>query len=319
MKGYSYAKSFRHLRYVGNGKHLLSDASAFAAYADFVTTKIWDPVTGSQAREIRTSPWGIEGISPDGSKVAIKDTGRVKIRDTATGADISVLDGAGHHFVFSPDDLSIAGPGDREEIRIWDLRTGKSRLSIAAGISPSIIDNSIDYSPDSKFIAAVGTEGPGSSDVWTLKVWDTQSGERVWSIRDLGIVDSIKYSPDGTRIAVTATESVRSFPISTISIWDAKTGRNISKLPGTLESISDAAFSPDGGLIAACGQKPSTDVAMIEVWDGTTGLRMLVLEGDEHSGQAKRLAFSPDGRHIAAGCAALQDPANGGKIIVWGP
>jgi eukaryotic-like serine/threonine-protein kinase len=310
IKGYSYASRFSYLRYIGNSELLLSDASASPTYDGFVATKIWNAEPGNQVGEIRDSSWGINGISHDGSKFAINDAGRVKIRDTATGADISVLEGMGRHFVFSHDNASVAGDSGNI-ITIWDLRTGKTRFSIAAGFSPSICDNSIDYSPDSRFIAAVGTVDVVGSGVWTLKVWDAQSGERVWSIQDPGMVHSVRYSPDGTRIAVTSEKSM-------ISIWDAKTGRNISRLHGNLERISDAAFSPDGSLIAACGLMPSSEVAMVEVWDSTAGLRLLVLEGDKHSGRAERLAFSPDGRHIAAGCASLMNQSIGGKIIIWG-
>jgi eukaryotic-like serine/threonine-protein kinase len=350
IEAHSNAYSLPYLQYIDGGSRLFSNAHTKPDQGNpaSTSTKIWDVATGRPVRVIRDP---LLGISHDGRMFATDGAnpnhdGSLIIRDTATGRDIAVLSGwnapvdndvllnpdvplpsvdwsSGTDVVFSPDHSSIAGGeitgrNSGGVLKIWDLRTGgKPRLMIESGLS--IHSRHIAYSPDSKFIAAVGSRDLTNREIHMLKVWDARSGERIYAIEDPGVVSSVAYSADGIRVATTATESPGSSPRGTISIWDAADGRNIWKLRGTVTRISDAVFSPDGSMIAACGQKASSEVAMVEVWDVTTGLKLLVLEGDEHSGKADRVAFSPDKRHIAVGCGSLMDPAIGGKIIVWGP
>jgi WD40 repeat protein len=62
--------------------------------------------------------------------------------------------------------------------------------------------------------------------------------------------------------------------------------------------IADAAFSPDGRLVAGAAGGKSDRV--VHVWDVRTGTEVLTLE---HGGPVNAVAFSPDGRLIASGSA----------------
>ena len=155
----------------------------------------------------------------------------MKIRDTRVGADVALdeseNDRYGHRLplIFSTDGKSAAMVDLVDAIKIWDLQTGKRRCTIALGMFTIDPYHKTVYSPDSKFIAAVGTEDLGtSSPRYKLKIWDAESGRATSSIPLTGwAVDSLKYSPDAKRIALIT----HTFDEGTIlSILDAETGRH---------------------------------------------------------------------------------------------
>ena len=99
----------------------------------------------------------------------------------------------------------------------------------------------------------------------------------------------------------------------TIRIWDLSTGREIHKLDAGQSSYYDICFSPDGNVMASCGQS-------IRLWDAKTyqvirefGNSSITKYGSTHC-----IAFSPDGKTLLAGCQDggihFWDPANGKEI-----
>ena len=115
-------------------------------------------------------------------------------------------------------------------------------------------------------------------------------------------------TPDGSVLASVADDMV-------CRLWEVSTGRLLGELRGHAEltpaqfssMLYAVAISPDGGKIAT-GDK----VGHINVWDRESGRSIAQLEAPElytwdpvqrrHSiGGIRALAFSPDGRHLAAG------------------
>lgn len=94
-----------------------------------------------------------------------------------------------------------------------------------------------------------------------------------------------RYSPDGRTIVSTSDDR-------TVRLWDAATGRMIRVLE-TNEWAVSAAFSPDGDLLAL---RTTKGVRLVE-----TGSGRLIRFLESSTEGLPKVAFSPDGRLVAAG------------------
>jgi WD40 repeat protein len=111
----------------------------------------------------------------------------------------------------------------------------------------------------------------------------------------------VAFSPDGRRV-ISGTGSylpVGNYePFSkTFKVWDAISGQETLTFQG-----QNAAFSPDGQLIASC-----VDDFTIKLWDARSGREVLEIGGK--SGVTS-VAFSLDGPRIATG-------TKNNKAVVW--
>jgi WD40 repeat protein/Flp pilus assembly protein TadD len=116
----------------------------------------------------------------------------------------------------------------------------------------------------------------------------------------------LAFSPDGQRLASDGKGN-------TVVIWDTATGKELRRLTGHTASIDCLAFSPDGkcfasgattqfllGTLAPLVGASESLTGEIKLWDTATGKEAVVLKGPVAA--VRSLSFSPDGRHLAAGC-----------------
>ncbi len=122
-----------------------------------------------------------------------------------------------------------------------------------------------------------------------------------------GLNDAV-YSPDG-KILATAVNNGR------IHLWDAADGKDIGVLESEKNtSVLSLTFSPDGKTLASAGmgydranQEFTRLPTKLTLWDVATHKPRLSFEnehdtfGNQHDFQ--RLAYSPDGKWLAAGCS----------------
>src|SRR5262245_28558687 len=120
--------------------------------------------------------------------------------------------------------------------------------------------------------------------------------ERITIRGHQGIMSALAVSPDGKLIAGASSWRTPSAFESDLKIWAAATGKRVCGLVGYPAPISDVAFSPDSAILASIGFDRS-----IYLWDVPAGrvLRTFKIEG---ATAFIRLAFSPDGKRLAA-CA----------------
>src|SRR5262249_5090989 len=112
-------------------------------------------------------------------------------------------------------------------------------------------------------------------------------------------VNCVAFSPDGERLASAGGDG-------TIKIWNSRTGKWIHTIYAHADSVVSVACRPDGKRLASRG----VDLT-VKVWDLTTGEPVWKEPCDavRKYGTAYTIAFSPDGRLLAAG--------SDGVVKVW--
>ncbi len=110
-------------------------------------------------------------------------------------------------------------------------------------------------------------------------------------LRDKAEVNSVAFSPDGERLASAGVGG-------TIKVRDSKTGEEVKRLNANTDFVYSVAFHPGGKHLASAGADGN-----VRVWDLTTAERVFTCPGFSGSkyGTARIVAFSPDGRQLAAG------------------
>jgi WD40 repeat protein len=147
--------------------------------------------------------------------------------------------------------------------------------------------------------------------------FDPATGNRTdstkWEVKEKE-VRACALDRDRLRLAVgTTTGEAR--------VWDAATGKPLTPpLKHDRPAVMDAAFSPDGRLLAtraALGdQPPLSFLSEVHVWEAATGRRLLrqpirISRPDALLGAILCFAFSPDGRHLAAGGGVITKRVRG--------
>jgi WD40 repeat protein len=157
--------------------------------------------------------------------------------------------------------------------------------------------NGIDFSPDGHTLATASWDG-------TARLWDTDTGQERASLDHEGVVESVAFSPDGRTLATASRDGKA-------QLWDVATGQQRTSLQHRTQYVRGAVFSPDGRILAirsdeyASSSSPSR--YPVRLLDAATGTDFAVLE---HPDSINSIAFSPDGRTLAAG-------SRDGTVRLW--
>ena len=153
------------------------------------------------------------------------------------------------------------------------------------------------YSPDGDTLAAASSLGIYLCDTSTLafpRLIETQA-----------IVQSVAFSPDGSTLAAGMDDG-------TIHRWTAATDEELPALTGHTNYITRIAYSPDGVYLASA----SRDGRVI-LWDTAVG-GTKSRTWNVPQGWASNLAFSPDGKILAARTVDHHAQySNESTIILW--
>jgi RNA polymerase sigma factor (sigma-70 family) len=240
---------------------------------------------------------------------------------------------------FSPDGQTLAAGTVKGEVKFWDVTTGKGRGSLKADRVPELAV-SLAFAPSGRVLALSRGLGPVEVwDVKEQKRLHRLLGTSVplqplhgFALARTTPAD-LAFSPDGKRLAVGAfgcgvrlfdpatgkelgagtaghRTAVRALGLSSdgktlvtyargdaVRFWDLASGKEVRKvaIPG---GAASAALSPDGATLASVTGSGATGFKLM-LYDTATGRpRGQQLRGSE--GLAPALAFSPDGRYLAA-------------------
>jgi WD40 repeat protein len=128
------------------------------------------------------------------------------------------------------------------------------------------------------------------------------------------IVRTLAMSPDGRILAGAGDDR-------TIHFWQVDTGKSSADMPGHTDWVLCLAFSPDGKQLASAGYD-----GIIRLWDNQTAKKLREFQAGPPPAPKTipepvivwSLAFSPDGKELAAGTADggihLHNPADG-KLV----
>jgi WD40 repeat protein/tRNA A-37 threonylcarbamoyl transferase component Bud32 len=293
------------------------DGHQLAVASDRRTIKVYDakvyhvvPPTLPEVFTLRghTADITCLAYSPDGRRLASACyDGTVKVWDMVAGQEALSLPGQ-MGLAFSPDGRRLVSAGVEKTATVLDANTGLAILTLR-GHTNSV--QSAAYSPDGLHIATASSDR-------TLRIWDAASGQETCTLAGHKAgVKSVAYSPDGRHLA-SADED------QPVKVWDAATGQDILTFRGHTASVLAVAFSPDGRRLAS-----TSGDGTVKVWDPATGRESLTLQANEGGsvldwvsrGERWGLAFSPDGRRLAAGCGdrkvRIWDAATGLEIATF--
>jgi len=285
------------LAFSADGKLLATGTRPSKGGKDAVT--LWDVATGKELCRLDDHyPLGCSslGFAPDG-KTLVTNGGpgeTILLWDVATRKarlTLKVPRGVGGLIAISPDSRTLAANGHGPPIRLYDMATGKEKLTFEGGFKPI----SLVYSPDGTMLA-------GSSYGGMVFLWDTATGKQRVSLHNhKRTVNSVAFSPDNKTL-YSLGEDER------LVHWDTATGKERKTLDLGERATSLGAMSPDGKTLAVLGGNHLRlfDLNQERFWPS--------VDWDYQRGRQRCIAFSPDGKGLATGSGG--NPATN-TVYLW--
>ncbi len=188
--------------------------------------------------------------------------------------------------LFSSDGQSLlvagdaGGPDEKPHMKIWDVNTGSATNDSGKSKNPL---HQLAAHPLEPTVAALDAQGKTS-------IWNTTSGESMFTYDGDGPGTALAFSPDGQTLAVGGGDDKNAF----LHLVDVAS-QQPTKIEGHKDAVKAVAFSPDGEAVACLYKNPKEK---LRIFDVTTGEQVAELDATILS--PDRLSFSPGGTFVAA-------------------
>jgi WD40 repeat protein/serine/threonine protein kinase len=312
-----------------NGKKIVSTAP----FDPESSIRLWDVDSGQATKMQRTSSVANAIFSPDGKHVITSgdSSGAIRVHDLLKKQQIREF-AAWHHnqcgIALLPDGKHLVSLTDIGAIRLWDVETGKEVQPLTGPVGAA---QSVTFGPNGTRLAAA-TAGEKA------RLWDVMASKELSALETHPHTSAASISPDGERIALRHA-------LNLFVLWEPTTNyKGDHHHRGELRAT---AFSPDGRLIARAHEAAGLDfwdvkkaepgihiegrfqwVALdpsgriaatahddntLHLYEIATGRKLPTFQ--EAINVSGPLAFSPDGRSVAAGSSevSIWNLANGLK------
>jgi WD40 repeat protein len=255
--------------------------------------QLWDAATGKELAAFPAQRGPVQAIAfaPDAQTLASTGLdGTVRLWTVPGASEVGTWNGNSNLWIaYAPDGRSLVAGGSQPVVRAWDP-VKKEERSVVSESQPVA---AAAFHPGGQILAVGGVRG-------NLSTWEVASGRRLLLVRPATGIAALAWSPDARFLALGCQEGV-------VRLWDVPGAKEVLPPKGTATSpIVSVAFSPYGKTLASVDQ-----AGEVVVWDLVSGqrLRHWVMPA-----RATRVAYAPDGRHLAV------SHANGTvSIFRWAP
>jgi WD40 repeat protein len=264
-------------------------------------------------KQIKSAGRPITHIAFDrlGERLAVAaDEKLVRVWHIDTGrelADMELALGVPNVVGYTQDGKTLAAATSAGGLFLWDADTYKPRAILRGEGNPAgqqghggVITCVASMSLPDKMLT-------GSVDK-TVRVWDLKARQAVGTVATLNqAVSCMAVSPDGRTLAVGTGKYRSKFETGELAICDLTNGRTPPKTITKGVTPVSMAYSPDGNWLAVCSLSAAVGAASrtVSIIDTRTYRAAQLGSTNGHC-----VAFSPDGKILAVGCAD-------GSIELW--